>query len=399
MELDGFRAEIDALDETIVRALARRVAVCRDVAEFKARTATPMMQPHRVTAVKRRAADLGERYGLPAELVESVYDLVVGETCRLEDELIEDLTRTPPGPPPVFVGGDNRSGTTLVSVILDSHPELVVGPELDFLQPPDLGPYLRECCRLLLADDPRVRGRGVTSADPTYAAGVQFARQAVRCGVPYAVLDRLVVEAMRRTGSDLSSYAERLVLIDGIGNACRAQTGKSRWGIKIQREIARAGHFTARWPGARVVHVVRDGRDVAASQLTGGRPWGYRDIEEAAAGWADVVDSARRAVPPVSLFELRYEDLVTEPEPTLRALLAFVGVPWDAAVLRHTDAEHGLLANPFDHPSAEAVRRPINDAAVGRYRRDLSPDDVAAFERIAGETLRRLGYRATAARA
>ncbi|TDB79925.1 sulfotransferase [Actinomadura sp. KC216] len=388
--LEYYREGIDALDETIVRALARRVAICRDVAEFKARTKTPMMQPQRVGVVKHRAADLGERYGLDRAFVERLYDLVVEMTCRTEDVLIESLASAPPAPPPVFIGGENRSGTTLVSLMLDSHPGMVVGPELDFTDPEDLGPHLLECCRLLLADDPRVRGHGVRTADPAYEAGVQFARQAQRCGVPIAALCGLVETAMRRSGSDLHTYDQRLALLDAIGRTRLAATGKRRWGIKIQREIAHADRFVRRWPGARFVHVVRDGRDVAASQRS--QPWGYRSIGDAAAGWAGLVNAVRDVVPRKDCYELRYEDLVADPEAVLRPLCAFLDEPWDARVLRHADSDHALSANPFEHPSAEAARRPVNDASVGRYRRELSERDIEDFERIAGDALQRLGY-------
>lgn len=392
MGLTEYRAEIDALDDQLVRVLARRFAVCREVAEYKASTGVPMMQPQRVTTVKQRAGERAARYGLPAALVEQLYDAMVAAICAMEDEIIAERSGQARPAPPVFVGGDDRSGTTLVSVILDSHPDLVVGPELDYLLPVDLGPHLRECCLLLLTDDPRVRGAGVQAADPAYAMGVQLARQARRFGVDHAELDALAAEAMRRTGSDLVDHADRLVLIEAIGrHRCRA-TGKPRWGIKIQRRIAEAGPLLQRWPGARFVHVVRDGRDVAASQLRGGRDWGYRTVEEAAAGWAGLVQAVPAAVPAGSLVEIRYEDLVADPEPVLRGVLDFLEVPWDARVLRHADTDHSLFAEPYDHPSIDTVRRPIGGAAVGRHRRDLSAADRAAFEAVAGEALHRYGY-------
>ncbi|XSC42237.1 sulfotransferase [Bradyrhizobium sp. RDT10] len=59
---------------------------------------------------------------------------------------------------PVLLGGDNRSGTTLLSVVLDSHPDLVIGPEIDFLEPPNLGPHILRAIDLLDARDPKVTG-------------------------------------------------------------------------------------------------------------------------------------------------------------------------------------------------------------------------------------------------
>ncbi|HEY5822386.1 MAG TPA: sulfotransferase [Propionibacteriaceae bacterium] len=391
MSLATLRAEIDVLDEALVRTLARRFAVCRDVAEFKARTATPMMQPQRVTLVKQRAAARAHRYGLPEEFVAHLYDAMVAAICAMEDELIAALASAPQAAP-VFVGGEDRSGTTLVSVVLDAHRDLVVGPELDYLLPVDLGPHLRECCRLLKADDPRVAGVGVHTADPAYAAGVQLARQADRFGVDHARLDELVAATMRRTGSDLVTHDQRLALIEAMGRVRCADSGKRRWGVKIQRGISQPQALVDRWPEAKFVHVVRDGRDVAASHLRGQRDWGYRSAAEAATGWVEVVTAVRGALSYDHLHEIHYEDLVAQPERELRRLMAFLDLPWDPAVLHHSEVGHALFRHPHGHPSAQAAQQPINGGAVGRFRRDLSPVERAEFETIAGELLHQYGY-------
>ncbi len=287
---------------------------------------------------------------------------------------------------PIFVGGEHRSGTTLMSVILDSHPELTVGPELDFLEPDDLGSHVLECCELLGADDPRVAGPGVQTPDPRFHLGVQFVKQCHRFGVDRMELAGHVERAMHAAGGNLTSFKDRCALIDRIGELRRARCGTRRWGIKIQRSIARAEEFARVWPDACLVHVVRDGRDVAASHLRGGRWWGYRSVEEAARRWLDVVESTSQVC---TFF---YERLVADPRAELEALLRDLGVPWSDAVLEHTAVEHTLLANPHEHPSAAEVSRPIYREAVGRYRRDLEPAEIRAFEGIAGEALERLGY-------
>ena len=92
-----------------------------------------------------------------------------------------------PASDPVLIGGDNRSGTTLTSVVLDSHPDLVVGPELDFTEPVNLGPYVVESCDLLLADYRRLQGPGVQTADRTGISGWSR-QQCHRFGVSFAEL-------------------------------------------------------------------------------------------------------------------------------------------------------------------------------------------------------------------
>jgi hypothetical protein len=296
---------------------------------------------------------------------------------------------------PIFIGGDDRSGTTLLSLILDSHAQLTIGPELDFLLPANLGPCILECCDLLARADERVSGSGVDTRDPLFQPGVQFVRQCQRFGIEAAELARLVECEIRSAGDEIVSFAARCGLIDRIGKFRRAQRRRLRWGIKIQRSIVRAPEFAAFWRGAQFVHMVRDGRDVAASHLRGHRPWGYRDIREAARGWVEVVECEELRLPGLPVWMIRYEDLVLRPEPELRALLEFLGLPWDDAVLRHAEIGHTLLENPFDHPSAECAGQPIHPGAIARFRRDLSPDETAVFEAIAGPALARLGYRVT----
>lgn len=87
--LAGFRRQIDGIDEEIVDALARRLGLCMRVAEFKRQHEIPMMQPHRVEEVKRRAAQLGAHHGLAESFMFDLYSLIIDHACRVEDEIIE----------------------------------------------------------------------------------------------------------------------------------------------------------------------------------------------------------------------------------------------------------------------------------------------------------------------
>ncbi len=287
---------------------------------------------------------------------------------------------------PIFIGGDNRSGTTLVAMILDSHPELVVGAELDFREPDNLGPELLRCIELFAGGDPRV-------VAPERAMGVQLVRQCHRFGVEIGDLAPLVRAASQIRASDLVAFDDRAVLIDAVGEHRRTGAGASRWGMKIQRDLLAHAEYARLWPRARFVHIVRDGRDVAASHLRSERHLYYSTIHQAADGWAELMEGTRELVEHGRVIELRYEALVHAPEPTLRRLLEELELDWHPAVLDHTGSQHDLLEHPYDHPSAAAVARPIHAAAVGRHRRDLSTHELATFEAIAGDWLERMGYK------
>ena len=293
---------------------------------------------------------------------------------------------------PVLLGGENRSGTTLLSVLLDSHPALVVGPEIDFPEPPDLGPHILEVCDLLDRADPRVTGTSKDTIDPRWFDGTHFVVQCERSGVERPDLRALVTGLMTELGTDLSELADRCRLIDAIGEFRRGQTGTDRWGLKLQRKIQDIGTYARIWPRAHFIHIVRDGRDLAASHLKTVPDWGYRTVAEAAHGWREVVNRPRRDAPADRYLEVRYEDLVTHPRETAARMLDHLGLPWDEEVLRHAEHEHALFNKPWGHPAAEAAGKPLYTGRNGRYLTDLTPGEIEEFERIAGVELLRLGY-------
>ena len=90
--LAEFRAQIDALDAQIIRAVADRLAICRDVAVFKKANGMSMMQPDRVEAVKERAASAAVAAGVSRAFALELYTLIIGEACRIEDELMQSGT-------------------------------------------------------------------------------------------------------------------------------------------------------------------------------------------------------------------------------------------------------------------------------------------------------------------
>lgn len=88
--LAQFRQEIDSLDTQIIEALGKRFEVCRQVAHFKKVNNIPMMQPGRVEQVKQRRQELGVQHSIDADFMLNLYSLIIQESCRIEDEIIEN---------------------------------------------------------------------------------------------------------------------------------------------------------------------------------------------------------------------------------------------------------------------------------------------------------------------
>jgi chorismate mutase len=87
--LETLRADLDRIDAEFLTALGARVDVCRSIAVYKREHAVPMMQPHRIGVVQQRAARFAEANGLGLTFMKQLYDLIIGETCRIEDLIID----------------------------------------------------------------------------------------------------------------------------------------------------------------------------------------------------------------------------------------------------------------------------------------------------------------------
>lgn len=86
--LQALRDELDAIDHRLLADVRDRLAVCCRIGLHKKAHAVPMMQPARIGVVQQRAADFAAAHGLSGDFLRRLYELIIGETCRLEDEII-----------------------------------------------------------------------------------------------------------------------------------------------------------------------------------------------------------------------------------------------------------------------------------------------------------------------
>jgi chorismate mutase-like protein len=84
-DLERLRAQLDALDEVLLAAVRDRIRCCLRSADVKRRHDVPMMQPHRIAIVQQRAASFAAEHGIDATFLRRLYDLIIEETCRVED--------------------------------------------------------------------------------------------------------------------------------------------------------------------------------------------------------------------------------------------------------------------------------------------------------------------------
>lgn len=160
------------------------------------------------------------------------------------------------------------------------------------------------------------------------------------------------------------------------------RSGARIWGDKSPSYIHHLPLLRAHFPEARFLHIVRDARDHAMSMK---KAWNKHPLR-AAQRWVDGVETARRdaAAMPDRYLELRYEDLLQRPEPLLRRCCALLEIPFDPAM-----ADPGQVTeNLGDAAGLSGLKR---DNAE-KWRSQMPERLRLRIERIAGPTLRSLGY-------
>lgn len=259
----------------------------------------------------------------------------------------------------VIVLGVSRSGTTLLKEMLDRHSRLAIPTESYFIpqlwhrhgERPDPEAFLADLARLERVREWGVRPQSLRLPErPTFADCVQAVYRA---------------------------YAEA--------------RGKERFGDKTPSYMAHLDLLERAFPGAQYVHLIRDGRDAALSFLAmrrrprfnWARPRGFLSF---ACQWRREVEGARRFAPPGRYLEIRYEDLVADPEGRLREVCAFLGLDFEPGMLEyHRDVARDQL---LDHPK---LAEPPG-AGRSRWREQLSAAEAERFEAVAGDLLAELGY-------
>lgn len=284
------------------------------------------------------------------------------------------------GPPAPFIVGVARSGTTLLRLMLDAHSQLAIPPETHFV------PKLIRRCEEGALDRARI---------------VEFVTSHRRWpdfGLDAAEFARRIDAVDPRDGGEIARCLYR---------AYADAQGKPRWGDKSPPYVKRMPRLAAALPEARFIHIVRDGRDVALSLLD--VSWGPETIAEGAAKWAEEIRRARRHSRRIGrgrYLEMRYEDVIADPEPRLREICEFIDLQFEPAMLdyhrsapeRMASAElelggkGGTITAADRERQHELVSAPPTAERTRRWEREMPEADREAFDEAAGKLWRKLGY-------
>jgi hypothetical protein len=186
----------------------------------------------------------------------------------------------------------------------------------------------------------------------------------------------------------LSSYAE---LVDRIFGAWARERGKERWGDKTPTYVTDLDVLWALFPGCQIVHLVRDGRDVASSFR--GLSWGPNNLLTLAEDWrwkTTLGHKVGRVLGDDHYLLVKYEDLVLHTDDTIRSVCGFLGERVDPRML---DFDEGAADMPSESLAwHEASVRPPDPDKVFAWKRTMPRTDQVIYESIAGDALTMFGY-------
>ena len=238
---------------------------------------------------------------------------------------------------PAFLVGAHRSGTTLLRLMLDHHPDISVPGEFDFLTE-------------IMAE---------RTNQPTASEYLQ--RLSLHRGF---LAQSFHVDPDASYSGLVRSFVQQLY----YRNPSRVFVAVVHIGFQ---ELARI------WPDAKFIHMVRDPRDVAASAVKLG--WAgnvYTGVQRwlaAESAW----DNLARAIPTTNRCEVQFEKLIANPESTLRQLCEFLAVPYSPKMLNYHQN------TTYDAP---------DPSLTNQWKRKLSPTEIGLVEGAVGVLLEDRGY-------
>ncbi len=265
----------------------------------------------------------------------------------------------------IFIGGCSRSGTTLLGAILGAHSDCVCPPESHFKVS-----VLRTCRR----EDGSI----------DLEEALRFIRMHWRFKLWNLEIDP--------SQAPDSSYVDLLTwLVEAYGRSAWDDRGLagSTWIDHTPENINYAHLLLELFPQARIVHIIRDGRAVANSILP--LDWGPNTVIKAAPWWeANVREglALESTLPADQIVRVMYEELVSEPEETVRQLCEKLGLAYEASMLQadgfrppgYTASQHTMIG-----------QRPDPSRAT-RWKTTLTDRQVELFESLAADLLEQMGY-------
>jgi hypothetical protein len=272
---------------------------------------------------------------------------------------------------PIFIIGTERSGSNLLRAILNEHPNIAIP------HPPHL---LKEL-------QPLIGVYGDLNEDSNFRSLIRDAIRLVELHfVPWPL--RLDAELVFTSANHRDLYSIYALFQEQYLRFTR----KKRWGCKSTFMVRHVDDILAHHLRPQMIHLVRDGRDVAASARKS--VFNHYHPHYVAKLWArqqrEAFEAGRRL--PADLFlRVRYEDLLERPGSEVKRICDFLGESYSDNLLGYFQSREATELSALS-ASWKNLSRPILSGNVGKFHKELSSTEIFEFERVAADELVRQGY-------
>lgn len=273
---------------------------------------------------------------------------------------------------PIFIVGAPRSGTTMLQYMLRSHPRISVPTgETHFMIPL----YRERASYGDLRDTVNIRG----VLNEMYRRSANFLDTDLH-GLRFDV-DAL---ASQMHADGVASMQE----VFGWLLAKNAQgEGKVRWGEKTPYYVLHIPTIIEMYPDAKIIHIIRDGRDCACSMFVRQHDFGIYNSYAAAQYWQQYVEVGQahgKQLSPNVYTELRYEELIRDPVTQMRRICGFLEEEYYDSVVNYKKSR--------EKGKTPLLQEGVSKSNAEKWRSKMTIRQVRLFESEAGDTLRANGY-------
>lgn len=288
----------------------------------------------------------------------------------------------------IFPCGMSRSGTTLLTTVLDSHSEIGLGYEL--IPPPslniaDLLEFVEKC-----------ESQGIKSVDKV---GQQLRSQGQkdeglflihchRAGLSVSQTKMVLLYLCENGVKKVKSLTDRLLVAERMVKAKQRQQNTRFYGFKLNTpSVAEAYEI---FPQSYFIYIVRDPRDVVASHHKRGFD---RSTEQVCKAWNNYLEKFESFYDNNSEIALivRYEDLVTEPNDTISRIFQVLPVDLEENVFRFYESVASVHGS--HHPNAQALQQNFFTSSIGRWRSELEEGEWKKIQKLCRAGMKRQCYK------
>lgn len=256
----------------------------------------------------------------------------------------------------VIIGGCGRSGTTLLRVLLDTHSQIACGPESQLFLP-------------IKVD--------LNDLSKKFNMNLE------------------ILESMQKKSQSKTQFIEMFL------NAYLQLMNKKIWADKTSRNIHRLHYILKHFPNAKIIHMIRNGKDVVSSLKTHRKrmnsagkliPTGLvMPLQDCIDRWLLSIKDCMPFCSHKNYMEVRYEMLVLNTKKTLNNICQFIGVEYEQSMMNYYLID-STSRNPLYFPQNIEATRPISSESIDRWKRDLSEYELEQVKLQIDPSMEKIGY-------